>query len=333
MWLGNSESSAELPASSAPRPLVSVVLLSYNRPAYLRAALASLLAQTYAPLEIIVVDNPSPASAEVARIVGEHTQIKLLRPPVNLGYAGGMNAGIEQAAGRFLYLTEDDIVLAENCLAQLVEYMNQHPATGLCAPIIYNRTARTIRCAGGEFELGAVYRKKVYGAGEADTGQFAQAFQVTYIDGAAILAETDLLRELGGFRAEYFMYVEAVELCARVIKRGRQLAVVPQAKVFHFELPEGPTPPELEFHKIKNFFSLYLLHAPLRHLPEFICRYALLNPLRSLMRRRGDTLILFRALLWVTSRAPSLLRERHKQARVHAAAVRTRYTDEPSFFA
>lgn len=295
-------------------PVVSVVLLSYNRPAYLKEALASLLAQSYEHLEITVVDNPSPASAEIARIVGQYPNIKLIQNSLNLGYAGGMNKGIENASGHYIYLTEDDIIVEKDCIRRLVEYLDEHPSTALVAPIIYNKAGRTIRCAGGHFELGAVYRMKIYGAGEADVGQFPQPFEVTYIDGATMFARADLWKKLGGFREEFFMYVEAVEFSARVAKSGQKLEVVPRAGVYHFEPPESPAPPEIEFHKLKNFFALYLLHAPLRNLPEFVCRYAILNTLRSLFGRRGKTLTRLKALLWVLRRTPALLKERRKNA-------------------
>jgi GT2 family glycosyltransferase len=294
--------------------MVSVVLLSYNRPAYLKDALASLLAQSYEHLEITVVDNPSPASAEIAQFVSRYPNIKLIQNSLNLGYAGGMNKGIERASGHYIYLTEDDIVVEKDCIRRLVEYLDDHPSTGLVAPIIYNKAGRTIRCAGGHFELGRVYRKKVYGAGEIDAGQFPEPFEVTYIDGATMFARADLWKRLGGFREEFFMYVEAIEFCARVIKSGQKLEVVPQARVDHFEPPEETTPPEIEFHKLKNFFSLYLLHAPLRNLPEFVCRYAILNTLRSIFSRRGNTLSRLKALLWVLRRTPALLRERRTNA-------------------
>jgi GT2 family glycosyltransferase len=298
---------------SQARPLISVVVLSYDRPDYLREALRSLLEQTYENLEIIVVDNESKSSREIASVVGDFEGVRLIHNQHNLGYAGGMNRGLQSASGLYVYLTEDDIVLEADCISRLVQFVERHPSTGLAAPIMYNKKERTILCAGGEFELGAVYRKRVYGAGELDTGQFSHPFNVTYIDGAAMFACADLLKKLHGFREEFFMYVEAVELCARVIEQGRTLAVVPQAKVYHFEPPEGPTAPEIEFHKIKNFFSLYLLHAPARHLPEFVCRYAVFNTIRSILGGKGDTLILLKALLWVLRRTPSLLRERYQR--------------------
>jgi hypothetical protein len=290
---------------------VSVVVLSYNRPEYLRAALDSLLAQTYRPLDVAVIDNPSPASDEIERLVGLYAGVRLVRNGDNLGYTGGMNRGIEQAGGRYTLLTEDDIVLGPDCVGSLVEHLNAHPETGLAAPVIYNRAGGTIRCAGGEFALGGVYRTKIYCEGEPDTGQLRRPFEVGYIDGAVMFARSDLFRRLGGFREEFFMYVEAVEFCARVKKSGGRMAVVPRAKVYHFEPRPGANQgPEFGFHRYKNFFAMHLLHAPARCLPEFFARYALLGLLRAGAGRGGDARELLRALRWVAGRAPSLLRER-----------------------
>ncbi len=290
---------------------VSVVVLSYNRPEYLREALDSLLAQTYRPLDIAVIDNPSPASDEIARLVSLYTGVRLVRNVDNLGYTGGMNRGIEQAGGYYTLLTEDDIVLDPDCLRLLVEYLNTHPETGLAAPVIYNRAGGTIRCAGGEFALGGVYRTKIYCEGEPDTGQLRHPFEVGYIDGAIMFARSDFFRQLGGFREEFFMYVEAPEFCTRVKKCGRRMVVVPRAKVFHFEPQPGANQsPEFGFHRYKNFFAMHLLHAPARCLPEFFARYVLLGLLRAAAGRGGDALSLLRALRWVAARGPSLLRER-----------------------
>ena len=300
-----------MPSSSR---LVSVVLLSYNRPEYLRESLESLLRQSYANLQITVIDNPSRASAEVARIVNRHRRVKLIQNPANLGYAGGMNRGLAQADGHYVFLTEDDIVLKSDCIERLVQCLEAEASVALVAPIIYNKREQTIRCAGGDFTLGAVYRMKIHGAGEQDTGQFPEPFDVGYIDGAAMFARKDFWQRYGGFRAEYFMYVEAVELCARVGRSGQRMMVVPAAKVYHFEPLERATPPEIEFHKVKNFFSLYLLHAPARHLPEFVCRYAVLNTARTLMGRTVNTPRAFlKALLWVAGKTPSLLKERYRK--------------------
>lgn len=294
-------------------PTVSIVLLSYNRPTLLEEALASLLHQSYENIEVTVVDNPSPASGEIARVVSQYPQVRLIQNDVNLGYSGGMNKGIASASGAYVCLTEDDIVLESDCIQQLVKHLEADPSAALIAPISYSKTARTIICAGGNFALDGVYRKEVYGAGEQDAGQFAEPFDVNYIDGATMFARRDFWTRFKGFREEFFMYVDAVELCARVRKAGGRLTIVPQAKVFHFEAAAHAVSPEIEFHKLKNFFSLYLLHAPARVLPEFICRYAVWDTLRSVFMRNRRLRPRFRALFWALRRTPQLLRERHRE--------------------
>jgi GT2 family glycosyltransferase len=297
-------------------PEVSVVLLSYNRPRCLEESLASLIHQSYENVEIAVVDNPSSSSDEVSSIVSRHANVRLIQNPTNLGYTGGMNRGINEATGEFVFLTEDDIVLDKDCINRLVNYLDEVSSVDLVAPVLYNRTARTIRCAGGEFSLGGVYRMKIYGAGEIDNGQFPVPFEVKYIDGATMLARRAFWNRFAGFREEYFMYGDSLELCARVLRSGRKMAIVPKAKAYHFEPEETSLIPEIEFHKLKNFFSLYLLHAPARYLPEFFVRYGIVNPIQSCLRKeRIPTGSLLRALTWVGRKTPSLIRERYDQKR------------------
>ena len=118
----------------ADQPLVSAVVLSYARPELLKLALDSLVCQSYHPLEIILVDNKSRASDEIVKLVGQYPSVRLMANSQNLGFAGGMNKGIQAARGVYVYLTEDDVIVDENCIATLVAHMETRPATGLAAP-------------------------------------------------------------------------------------------------------------------------------------------------------------------------------------------------------
>lgn len=291
-------------------PSVSVIILSYNRPGCLEQALESVLAQSYTNLDILVVDNPSPASAEIEALVRRHPRVRLLQNPSNIGFAGGMNRGIAAASGEYVCLTEDDIVLDADSVRHLLEYAEAHNSTGLLAPLILNRTAGTVRCAGGEFKLGGIYHKEIYGEGAPDANLFPQPFDVTYVAGSSLFARADFLRRLGGFREEFFMYVEDVELCARVARAGRRITVVPDSRVYHIEPPEETgLAAHLELQRLKNFFALYLLHAPRRVLPEFFLRYGALGTFRAALGQGGNPWTRLRALGWALRRARSLRRE------------------------
>ena len=291
-------------------PLISVVLLSYNRPHYLTRAIETVFAQTWSNLEVIVVDNRSPSSEEIARIVSQYPTVQFIGHSENLGFTGGMNAGIAAARGTYLYLTEDDIEMESECLAVLAGYLDEHPVVGLAGPIMLNRRSQTIRCAGGRFELGGVYRLTIFGADEPfAAARFPAPYLVSYLPGASLMARRELLQDLHGFRNEFFMYIEDVDLCARVLKRGLSIAVVPNARVSHHE-PEPGAAPGLDFHKMKNLSALYFMHAPLQVLPVFVLRYAVLGMIRAFAGGRVGAHV--RAWAWAAYYAPRLLAERFR---------------------
>ena len=292
------------------QPLISVIVLSYDRPECLRRALESIARQSYDNLEVVIVDNKSASSDSIKEIVCNHSEFKVIQNSSNLGFSGGMNEGLANASGDYVYLTLDDVVLDENCLLRLAEYLETDLASGLVAPILYSEIGDTIVSAGGEFKLAPVLQVKFLGTGEKETGQFRQPFQVNWVPGAAMFCRRSFINGLKGFRQDFFMYSEDIELCARVRKLGYGLTVVPAAKVFVGEAPHPSINHEIVFHKIKNLLSVYLLHARLFVIPAAFFRYGIVELLRSVRADKKTFWPRVKALSWLLAKAPSLLSER-----------------------
>src|SRR5262245_21086983 len=93
--------------------LVSTIIPVYNRPALLSEAVTSVLAQTYRPIEIIIVDDGSTdATPEIAQsLASAHpTEIRWLRI-INGGPGAAREAGRRCARGAFIqYLDSDDLL-------------------------------------------------------------------------------------------------------------------------------------------------------------------------------------------------------------------------------
>src|SRR5262245_43535908 len=93
------------------RPLVSVGIPTYNRPAGLRRTLDCMTGQTYRNLEIIVSDNCSPSSEteEVVRAYQHRDpRIRYVRQPENIGLEANFKFVLEQATGPFFLWAADD---------------------------------------------------------------------------------------------------------------------------------------------------------------------------------------------------------------------------------
>jgi GT2 family glycosyltransferase len=108
-----------------------------------------------------------------------------------------------------------------------------------------------------------------------------------------------------------------VELCARILRAGRSLWVVPEAKVLHLDPPPAPKGAihPFAFHKHKNLLAFYLLHAPSSVLPSFYARHGPLALARALMSDRRVASIQLRGWAWFLRHLPGLLRDRRKITR------------------
>lgn len=297
-------------------PLVTVVILSYDRPRYLAQSLESIAAQTYSNLQTIVVDNPSPQSDAVRELVAAHPAVQLIAMPHNAGYAGGMNEGIRRAAGEFIYLTEDDMVTEPDAISAMVEYMERDPQAAIVSGIHYDNHGLMIH-GGGFITLGSTFSQFLIGRDTPVPPALDGPFCASYATGAMMMLRRTAVETLGAFREDFFMYFEDVEICARFIRARQTVVIVPTARAKTIsESPLAKTPRAVEFHKLKNLLAVHLLHAPARTLPEFLLRYAGLNLLRGLVTDRDAAMVQLRADLWVAARFPQLLRQR-KQLGAH----------------
>jgi GT2 family glycosyltransferase len=122
---GESERGREMTANS---PRVTIVIPAYQAAGTIGEALASLTAQTYSNLEIIVVDDGSTdATAKIVRQIAtkSHGRIRTFWQE-NAGQAAALNAGWAQASGVYLgYLGADDVLYA-SAVETLVHFLEAH---------------------------------------------------------------------------------------------------------------------------------------------------------------------------------------------------------------
>ncbi len=115
------------PVGPASAPLVSVLIPSYERPHYLREALASVVAQTYRNLEIVVHDNASPTDpAAVVAVFGD-PRIVLHRNARNLGVTANLAVGLAKCTGKYVAILGDDDLWEAEFVAALVVPLERHP--------------------------------------------------------------------------------------------------------------------------------------------------------------------------------------------------------------
>jgi glycosyltransferase involved in cell wall biosynthesis len=115
--------------SNGAPPLVSVVMPAYNAERHIAEAVNSVLAQTYRPLEIIVVDDGSTdATAETVRRLGPRVRFTT---QANAGAGAARNRGVAMATGRYIAFLDADDSWPPEKLARQVEILETNPGCDL----------------------------------------------------------------------------------------------------------------------------------------------------------------------------------------------------------
>lgn len=116
-------------------PRVSVLIPCYNAGRFLKAALESILAQTYTDYEIILVDDGSEDNT--AAVAAQYPQIRYIRHE-HKGVSAARNAAVALAKGEFItFLDADDMWMPQK-LEKQVAYMTQHPECELVYAVARN---------------------------------------------------------------------------------------------------------------------------------------------------------------------------------------------------
>lgn len=105
-------------------PVVSVVIPCYNQAHFLPEAIESVLKQTYARREIVVVDDGSPDNA--AQVAKSYPAVRCLSQE-NAGLANARNAGLRASQGRYVVFLDADDRLADGALEIGVSFLNERP--------------------------------------------------------------------------------------------------------------------------------------------------------------------------------------------------------------
>jgi glycosyltransferase involved in cell wall biosynthesis len=168
---------------------VSVVIPARNAERTLERAIVSVLAQSWAPDEIIVVDDASTdATGAIARSFEDHG-VRTVAIGSQTGAAGARNAGIEAATGTWVaFLDADDVWLPQK-LAKQVQIIRARP------------DASFVFCASHEFSpagrfLGDTYRGRPVREG---SGAWKALLACNFVATPTVVARRALLLQLGGF--------------------------------------------------------------------------------------------------------------------------------------
>jgi GT2 family glycosyltransferase len=228
------------------QPLVSALIVSYNVRSTLLDTVRALYSSHYAEIEAIVVDNASTDSSADA-VEAELPQVKVIRLDENLGFGRANNEGLAACNGEFILLLNPDVVVTENCVAVLADFMSSNPGAGAAGPTLKRPDGRPDLAARRSFPspTSALYRflglsrlfpssKRFnrYNLGHVSVGSVHEIDSGT---AACLMVRRAAIDEAGFFDPQFFMYGEDLDLSYRLRQHGWKIYFVPDAVAVHLK--------------------------------------------------------------------------------------------------
>lgn len=227
---------------------LSVIIVNRNVRELLGQCLRSLYAdwtETDKEMEAIVVDNASSdGSAEY--LSAEHPGIRIIRNNENLGFGRACNQGIAFSSGRYIMIFNPDTIVKKGLFQTLIKFMDETPRAGIAGPKVLNEDGSlqpTFRRFPTYSNI-VFARKSPLSAilpGNPGSKKYLQQEvpldrprRVEAIGGVCLILRKEMLKDVGLFDENIFMYLEDTDLCYRAHLNGWENWIVPQAELVHY---------------------------------------------------------------------------------------------------
>lgn len=224
-------------------PEISIIIVTYNPGETILTCLNDLPKTINGNLiEVIVVDNASQDGTP-ERVAAKFPHIRLVVNTDNPGYGIGNNRGFGFSSGQFIIILNPDVVVRQNALESMVDYLKRNQDVGIVGPRTFDSNNQPIITARHKYTvwrllakylaLNMLFPRIVYGTYGLLSLKSSNPIDVDWLHGSALVMRRELYSTMGGFDAEFFLFMEDVDICMRSKEAGWRVVYLPTAEVEH----------------------------------------------------------------------------------------------------
>jgi len=208
---------------------LSIVIPTWNRRDLLAACLASLQQQTRHADEIIVVDDGSTDDT-TSFLARAYPDVRVVQLDRNSGFCIAVNAGIRAATGDLVFLLNNDMTLADDCLERLLLASSTSEAALFAPLVVFRDEPEIVYCAGD--------RQLVNGRPESigyrcERNGMPLPVRIFGVSGGAGLYRRAVFDRVGLLEERFIAYFEDSDLSFRARLAGFDAALAPNAVAYH----------------------------------------------------------------------------------------------------
>ncbi|OLP52757.1 glycosyl transferase family 2 [Rhizobium rhizosphaerae] len=230
-----------MPTKSA----LNVVIVNYRTPDLTIRCVQSIIDQGVAkPEDIVVVDNRSPDNSEQRLTKELPGGVRFFQSGKNAGFGAGVNFGVRQTHSDYLLVLNPDTYFEFDSVSGVIDYLRTTPQVGLVGLDLINPDGSRQHSARRFYSFLDIAARRLpviktlFSSRNnrhlmLEKWKLDAPFDAEWVMGTGFIIRSDLYNRIGGMDESYFLYMEDVDLCARVWCEGLKVQCIPGAKLVH----------------------------------------------------------------------------------------------------
>ena len=271
---------------------LSIIIVNWNVKELLYRCLQSIFIFTNGlDYEVVVVDNnSSDGSVQMLNDLSfAHQNLQVIFNQENAGFAKANNQGLKIAQGKYVLFMNPDMELVENTPRILFHYLEARPGVAVCTcQLQYGQGNRQPNIKRDPtfwsqwwllYKLHHIWQPPFFKKYLAKNFEYSREQEVEQVMGAFIFTRREIMKKIGGWSEDYFIWWEDIDLCRRLRQLGEKIVYTPVSRVIHYEGKSFAQ--QLSFSKQRRFNRGLLIYFKKYHsrLAWFILRLASIDSL------------------------------------------------------
>ncbi len=247
---------------------VGIVICNYNKKEYVVNCIQSVLESKTDDFDIYVADNASTDGSVEAIQETYGDQVTVLVNSENLGGSGGFNTGIRRVLEEgyeYLYCLDNDVLVDENAVGALVNYLDEHPDTGVAGSIVYHMDyPQYVQQYGLDLDF-ENYTAITHYADYFDDGNIPDVNFCDTVATCSVMIRTSCIKttDIGIMPENNFIYWDDMEWIYRFTLRGFKVVTIKASVVLHkMGANVKPVNTFINYYMWRNRLNFFMRYTP-----------------------------------------------------------------------
>lgn len=217
---------------------MDLIIISYNTKLITERCISTAI-EHHSELNIIVVDNNS-TDGTCEYLHEKYPHISIIKNSKNLGYAKAVNIGVAASKSDIIAVSNSDVEFIDNSLQILENYLLNNSDTAVCGPQQFYPDGKWQysygELPGVKLGINELFMMSGIKRNFAEKSYISGNRKIKfpgYLDGALLVINKQVFKEVNGFDEDYFFYTEEADFCKKVSKKGYKIAHIPDARIIH----------------------------------------------------------------------------------------------------